>query len=667
MIPFRLVVSFVSTMCILSIAAAQDLSSINSSSVVMQSKVSYDGSRMVFIANYDGRLKPYISVLDEDSLKWGRPELLFNSEVTAVYSIRYPQLNIDHSKVFFSAMHQDSTHYDIYVCQRTSGGWSKPELVPMGIETSLDEMGPAVSSDERKILFTRAFPADAKADEYCYELYLSVLLETGTWSEAEPLGPAYNTGCVQAPYFARDSRTFFYSSEQDVDDAEGKRVARNQLSIFWAKISGLFQYNPKPLLQIIGDEDISSFSMNNDSTIYYTVGELTRGENRLESRIATAKIGADFQPESMTFLSGYVKNEEGEPIEADIQVIDPYTTKIFQQVRSDESGYYQLYIPYFKQFSVLAFKQNFSTQSKLIQSDDEELSLDFELFSSVDISFNVFDQDFYFPINSSVQLLDKDFNLIKEIPGTAGEKTAVPLGKELNVVLVAENYFPDTVNLPFDKEVIFDFFDFDIELKRKLKDVSLSFTDEEGNNLGLEITVYNVTRNEKTKRVVKDGKISLQLRDGEIYEISTSAEGYSYYNKELNLTEDEAPAELEVSLNSIENISLVLNNITFDNNSYELNAGSYNELENLITYLNENAQYKVEISAHTDNSGGDAYNLKLSNLRANSVLQYLQDNSINKDRLIAIGYGESQPLVPNNSEENMAKNRRVEFKILVAE
>ena len=117
----------------------------------------------------------------------------------------------------------------------------------------------------------------------------------------------------------------------------------------------------------------------------------------------------------------------------------------------------------------------------------------------------------------------------------------------------------------------------------------------------------------------------------------------------------------------LENVSLVLNNITFELNSYELNSASYEELNKLVGYLSENERYKVEISAHTDNAGGDKYNLQLSNLRANSVLQYLQDNAIKQERLVAIGYGEAKPLVPNDTDENMAKNRRVEFKILTEE
>jgi outer membrane protein OmpA-like peptidoglycan-associated protein len=259
----------------------------------------------------------------------------------------------------------------------------------------------------------------------------------------------------------------------------------------------------------------------------------------------------------------------------------------------------------------------------------------------------------------------------------------VNIGKELNIIFVTEDYFSDTLNLPFHREVIFDKFEFDIELVRKLKQVGLSFTDDKtGNNLGLEITVFNVTRNEKTKRLVKNGSITLELRDGEVYEISTSAQGYSYFTSELDLSKDEAvktaetakPGELflnsngvyevKAALKSVKDQSIVMGDITFGANSYDLNAFSYGELNKLVTYLIENDLYDVEITAHTDNAGSAEHNLKLSNLRANTVVQYLQDHAIRKSRLLAKGLGEMNPISPNDTPDNMAKNRRVEFKIL---
>lgn len=651
-----------------SLLSAQQLDNLNDGILVMQPKVSYDGTQMVLMANYYGAIKPFISTFDSDSARWSKPLPIFSSEITSQYEIRYPQLNFDNTKIYFSAKEKGRQDFDIYFSELNGDEWSSPQQVPMDINTGVDELAPAVSADGKKILFTRPLAPDAKADEYCQEIYLSELTETGEWSEALPLQPSYNTGCLCSPYFSRDNKSFFYSSYEEVNDAaEGKRISKNQFNVFWAKIDGLFKYNPKPIVSIMGDRDLVSISIGRDSTIYFAEGKFDKGEDNIESQIRSSSISKAFLPDDMTLLTGKVLDKNNQPLSAMVEVINPYTTKIFQAAYSNAEGYFQMFVPNGEQFAILALKENYSAQSTFIKTSSSNEEVNFILFPNVDLTFNVFDEDYYFPIESSLELYDSSFNLIRALDAKSGEKAQISLGKELNIVFNSENYFSDTLNLPFDKEVIFDFFDFDIELKRKLKDVALSFTDEDGNNLGLEITVFNVTRNEKTKRKVKDGSISLQLRDGEVYEISTSAQGYSYYKTELDLSKETALKEVSASLQSVENISLVLNNITFEYNSYILNTASYEELNNLVTYLQENEQYGIEISAHTDNAGADPYNLKLSNLRANSVLQYLQDNSINKDRMSAVGFGESRPIFPNDTEVNMAKNRRVEFIILAAE
>ena len=72
----------------------------------------------------------------------------------------------------------------------------------------------------------------------------------------------------------------------------------------------------------------------------------------------------------------------------------------------------------------------------------------------------------------------------------------------------------------------------------------------------------------------------------------------------------------------------------------------------------------IEISGHTDNQGGEAYNQKLSENRAKSVFEYLLNNGIDKSRLSYKGYGEEKPVDSNDTEEGRANNRRTEFKIL---
>lgn len=642
----------------------QDLTNINSpGSIVKHPKVSFDGTKMVFVANYDGQFRPYISKLENGI--WQTPQLVFDAEINSSFEFQYPQLNFDNSEIYFSGRTPDKLDFDVYTSQLKNDVWAAPELIPIDIHSNVDELSPAFSTNGKKMLFTRPLPADQKANAFCQQIFSVEKLETGVWTAPEQLSPTYNSGCVCAPYYSRDNKTFYYSSYEDILNGQGAKVSRKQFNVFWAKTNGSVQYNPKPLLSFIGDEDMVSFSLTEDSIAYMGFGDIFNSNpKRLSSSVRTMLLPQDFAPEKSSLLKGQVRDLNDNPVQAEVKIIDPYTSKVYQQFECDANGNYQVFLPTGNQYSVLATKESYSIQSKLVETEQAFEILDFQLFKDIEVAFNVFDDEFFFPINTKVSFYDSAFNKLREEEVVIGQQITVPLGQELNIVFNSENYLEDTLNLPLQREVIFTKFDFDIELIRKLESIDFSFNDENsGNNLELELTVYNVTRNERTKRRVKDGKVTLELRDGEVYDISTSAQGYSYYSTKLDLRK-KLPRKIEAKLQSVKDQSIVLNNIVFETNSFNLNTLSYVELNKLVTYLQSNETLKVEISAHTDSSGGDAYNLKLSSLRANSVANYLQDNSILKDRLVANGYGESQPKYPNNSQINMAKNRRVEFKIL---
>ena len=109
---------------------------------------------------------------------------------------------------------------------------------------------------------------------------------------------------------------------------------------------------------------------------------------------------------------------------------------------------------------------------------------------------------------------------------------------------------------------------------------------------------------------------------------------------------------------------VVLENIFFDFDKSVLLPQSYVELLNLTKLLNEHPNMKIELSGHTDNKGKESYNQKLSTLRAQAVYDYLTSQGIDKKRLKYKGYGATQPIADNKTDEGRAKNRRVEFKII---
>ncbi|MEN8817075.1 MAG: OmpA family protein [Nonlabens sp.] len=115
--------------------------------------------------------------------------------------------------------------------------------------------------------------------------------------------------------------------------------------------------------------------------------------------------------------------------------------------------------------------------------------------------------------------------------------------------------------------------------------------------------------------------------------------------------------ESNFNLNSI----YTLKSIQFDFDKATLIEKTTEELDELATYLHKNPERKIQINGHTDYLGKTAYNQKLSEERAKSVADYLILKGIPKKRIISKGYGESQPIDPNEPEDAQAKNRRVEF------
>jgi outer membrane protein OmpA-like peptidoglycan-associated protein len=110
--------------------------------------------------------------------------------------------------------------------------------------------------------------------------------------------------------------------------------------------------------------------------------------------------------------------------------------------------------------------------------------------------------------------------------------------------------------------------------------------------------------------------------------------------------------------------SFVMENILFETNKSILKESSFKPLNLLISELNKNPKLKLEISGHTDNVGNFDYNQQLSGQRAKAVVDYLDKQGIEKERLNYKGYGSSKPIADNESELGRNKNRRVEVTII---
>jgi outer membrane protein OmpA-like peptidoglycan-associated protein/tetratricopeptide (TPR) repeat protein len=165
----------------------------------------------------------------------------------------------------------------------------------------------------------------------------------------------------------------------------------------------------------------------------------------------------------------------------------------------------------------------------------------------------------------------------------------------------------------------------------------------------------------------EDGKYLVTLPEGKDYAFNVNHKGYLFYSDNFSLSNNtpDSSYEKNIGLQPLEvNATIVLKNVFFAINKFDLKPESQVELDKLVQLLKDNPSLKIQISGHTDNVGRPADNLALSNNRAKAVVTYLITNGIVAQRLTAKGFGETHPVADNKTEEGKAKNRRTEMKVV---
>lgn len=177
----------------------------------------------------------------------------------------------------------------------------------------------------------------------------------------------------------------------------------------------------------------------------------------------------------------------------------------------------------------------------------------------------------------------------------------------------------------------------------------------------------------ESKKSDKDGNFDFTLQKGYDYRLTVSKE--DYFTKDFEVSTNNLlvvdTIEKIFDLDTISKTAIKIPNILFEFNSHELTAESKKVLDStLYPTLRNNPLLIMELSTHTDSKGSDTYNMKLSQRRAKSIVTFMTDLGIDKDRLVPKGYGETIPIASNtnpdgtDNPEGRAQNRRSEFKVL---
>jgi outer membrane protein OmpA-like peptidoglycan-associated protein len=196
-------------------------------------------------------------------------------------------------------------------------------------------------------------------------------------------------------------------------------------------------------------------------------------------------------------------------------------------------------------------------------------------------------------------------------------------------------------------------------------------TVSEVSGLPLDATVM-ITETETNQVVAKikshpeTGTFVTMLQAFKNYTILVEKEGFLFYSDLVNLADIEmVDLSRDIKMQKLlPGVTLVLNNIFFDFGKSSLKKESSQELQRILFIMRQNAGLKAEISSHLDDSGIEEFSQKLSENRAQAVMDYLVATGIKSTRLIAKGYGSTKPISNNETEQGRAANRRTEFKIL---
>ncbi|WP_143962676.1 OmpA family protein [Litoribacter populi] len=231
----------------------------------------------------------------------------------------------------------------------------------------------------------------------------------------------------------------------------------------------------------------------------------------------------------------------------------------------------------------------------------------------------------------------------------------------------------------------------DMTPKPKVVNFMLNLTTKEQKDDGSQeiLPQTRVTMYDENSKLVggdntnQQGRVRFRLSPEQDYSIIASKNGY--FTKSITFTTKGKTPDQSELIQDVTNITLdttvvleqlvlekaiVLENIYYDFDRAEIRPDAAQELDKLVKILKDNPNIRIELSSHTDSRGSESYNEELSQRRAESAVEYIISQGIARERLVARGYGESQPIAPNenpdgsDNPEGRQMNRRTEFKVI---
>jgi outer membrane protein OmpA-like peptidoglycan-associated protein len=482
-----------------------------------------------------------------------------------------------------------------------------PKNLGEGINSSKNEYFPCITADNQTILFTRLLD-DSRSYSGRQEDFFVAKMENGEWQKAKNIGPpinsVYNEG---APSLSADGNILIFTACENVNGYGAGREGFGRCDLFVSKKNGPAWTVPYNLGRPVNSshwESQPSFSA--DGRTLYFVSNRDGGYDIFVSKVDTE--GKWSEPEKLgpnINTSGY---------EGSVFIHPDNQTLYFSSDGHIGMGKMDIY---------LSRKDSLGNWGKA---------------ENLGYPINTFKDE-----NSIVVSADGQLALF-----ASNRKTGFG-GLDIYGFDLYEEARPQPVT--YMKGVVFD-----IESQEKLK-ANFELIDlQTGKTV---ISSFSDPGN---------GEFLVCLPANHNFALNVSREGYLFYSENFSLKgehQQNAPVLKDIPLKPIKvGEVVILNNIFFESDKYDLKPESTVELEKLVDFLENNPSIKIEISGHTDNVGSTSYNIDLSENRAKAVYDFLINNHISPERLQYKGYGETLAIDSNDTEQGKANNRRTEFKIV---
>ncbi|MFQ3579065.1 MAG: OmpA family protein [Bacteroidales bacterium] len=507
------------------------------------------------------------------------------------------------------------------------------------INSRFHDYAPLITTDESMMIFTSKREGSVgnkldKNNEYDEDIYIS-MKQSGVWQPALNAGRMLNTKINDATIgLSPDGQQLFiYTSENGGD-------------ILYSKKDGNEWTKPEAMHKSINSkwhESSASFSFDNQ-TIFFSTNNpeiLNFGEHD----IFMSKIKKKDKWEKPVNIGSVVNTEYDE---VDVFMHPDGRTMFFASNGHNTMGGYDIFKTTLKDDGTWTTPQN----------------LGYPINTPAD--------DRFFVLSGSGR---RGYYSSAKIGGVGGHDIYMItfLGPEKKLLLSTEdNLIASLVNPVKEKPVIEEVVEIRTTRLTIVKGTVIDGFAEQLTPLEADIEISDTQNGQiisQFKSNAATGKFLLPLPSGKNYGIAVKKEGYLFHSENFNIpaTTNYQEIYLDIKLLKMQKeAKIVLRNVFFEFGKATLDPASFYELDRLIQILTDYPKIRIEIGGHTDNKGTPQFNQELSEKRAKSVVDYLA-RKIPTERLEYKGYGLTQPVAPNDTEEGRALNRRVEFKVLSTE